>query len=202
MSARMVATATSTSSSVRSLKAERMRSRSPRVSTRSNVALIALSSRAVVSDRQGRRSELWRTPTMEAPLAVSNLAVMALEVAGVSVRFGGLTALDDVSLAVAPGEGGGGIGPNGPGQTTLFNVICGYVRPDAGEVRFDGAPLPARPYGLTRHGIARTLQGVGLFTGLTAVENVMVGVPKRAGTLASLLGLPNADRREREARAL
>ena len=100
---------------------------------------------------------------MEAPPVVSNLAVMALEVAGVSVRFGGLTALDDVSLAVAPGEVVGVIGPNGAGKTTLFNVICGYVRPDAGQVRLDGAPLPARPHDLTRHGIARTLQGVGLF---------------------------------------
>src|SRR4051812_877511 len=127
---------------------------------------------------------------------------MALEVAGVSVRFGGLTALDDVSLTVAPGEVVGVIGPNGAGKTTLFNVICGYVRPDAGDIRWDGAPLTARPHDLARHGIARTLQGVGLFKGLTAVENVMVAVKPRAGTIASMLGLPNADRREREARAV
>src|SRR3954454_17417280 len=127
---------------------------------------------------------------------------MALEVAGVSVRFGGLTALDDVSLAVAAGEVVGVIGPNGAGKTTLFNVICGYVRPDAGEVRWDGAPLRARPHALARHGIARTLQGVGLFHGLTAVENVMVAARSRAGTVSSLLGLPNAARREREARRL
>jgi branched-chain amino acid transport system ATP-binding protein len=127
---------------------------------------------------------------------------MALEVAGVSVRFGGLTALDDVSLAVAPGEVVGVIGPNGAGKTTLFNVICGYVRPDAGTVHWNGEPLRARPHDLAGHGIARTLQGVGLFHGLTAVENVMVSVPSRAGTLASLLGLPAADRKERAAREL
>jgi branched-chain amino acid transport system ATP-binding protein len=108
---------------------------------------------------------------------------MALEVAGVSVRFGGLTALDDVSLAVAPGEVVGVIGPNGAGKTTLFNVICGYVRPDAGEVRWNGAPLRGRPHELAGLGIARTLQGVGLFAGLTAVENVMVAVRRRAGAL-------------------
>jgi branched-chain amino acid transport system ATP-binding protein len=125
---------------------------------------------------------------------------MALDVAGVSVRFGGLTALDDVSLSVAPGEVVGVIGPNGAGKTTLFNVICGYVRPDAGSVRWDGEPLRPRPHELARQGIARTLQGVGLFQGLTAVENVMVAVRPRAGTLSSLLGLPNADRREHEAR--
>src|SRR3954470_7594972 len=127
---------------------------------------------------------------------------MALEVAGVSVRFGGLTALDDGSLAVAAGEVVGVIGPNGAGKTTLFNVICGYVRPDAGEVRWQGAPLQPRPHELAKRGIARTLHGVWLFAGLTAAENVMVATRERAGTLASLLGLPHADRREREAREL
>ena len=62
----------------------------------------------------------------------------SLEVAGVTVRFGGLTALDDVSLTVAPGEVVGVIGPNGAGKTTLFNVICGFVRADAGSVRWRG----------------------------------------------------------------
>jgi branched-chain amino acid transport system ATP-binding protein len=128
---------------------------------------------------------------------------MALEVAGVTVRFGGLTALDDVSLAVAPGEVVGVIGPNGAGKTTLFNVICGFVRPDAGTVRFDGAALERiRPHELAKHGIARTLQGVGLFPGLTVAENVMVGAQRhaRAGALASLLGV--SDRTEKRLRAL
>jgi len=125
-----------------------------------------------------------------------------LEVDGVTVRFGGLTALDDVSLSVADGEVVGVIGPNGAGKTTVFNVICGFVRPSAGTVRWDGAPLGASPHRLSRLGIVRTLQGVGLFGGLTAVENVMVGAERnaRAGFAAGLLGLPRSDRDEHSLR--
>jgi branched-chain amino acid transport system ATP-binding protein len=129
---------------------------------------------------------------------------MSLAVEGVSVRFGGLTALHEVSLAVGAGEVVGVIGPNGAGKTTLFNVICGFVRPDAGQVVWEGASLRGiRPHGLVRRGIARTLQGVDLFAGLTAVENVMVGadVRARAGLLSALLGLPRSDRDERALRA-
>ena len=81
-----------------------------------------------------------------------------LDVAGVTVRFGGLTALDGVSLTVDPGEVVGVIGPNGAGKTTLFNVICGFVRADEGSVRWDGASLDrVRPHELAGRGIARTL---------------------------------------------
>jgi branched-chain amino acid transport system ATP-binding protein len=128
---------------------------------------------------------------------------MVLEVAAVTVRFGGLEALGDVSLSVAAGEAVGVIGPNGAGKTTLFNVVCGFVRPDAGDVRWNGCSLArVRPRDLARLGIARTLQGVGLFESLTAAENVMAGAERaaRAGTLAALLGL--ADRDERRLRAL
>src|SRR6516165_9902571 len=91
-----------------------------------------------------------------------------LEVNGVSVRFGGLTALDAVSLTVAPGEVVGVIGPNGAGKTTLLNVLCGFTRPDAGQVLIDGRRYPRlRPHQLAGLGIARTLQGVGLFEGLS-----------------------------------
>jgi branched-chain amino acid transport system ATP-binding protein len=142
---------------------------------------------------------------MSAPGGGATLAAMMLEVAGVTVRFGGLTALDDVSLAVASGEVVGVIGPNGAGKTTLFNVICGFVRADAGRVRWHGRALErVRPHELAGLGIARTLQGVGLFGGLTAVENVMVGAERtaRAGPLSALLGLPRSDRDERRLRAL
>jgi branched-chain amino acid transport system ATP-binding protein len=127
----------------------------------------------------------------------------ALRVNGVSVRFGGLVALDDVSFEVATGEVVGVIGPNGAGKTTVFNVITGFVRPDGGTVTWRGRSLDGvRPHQLAGHGIARTLQGVGLFPGLTAVENVMVGAQRhaRAGIGSALLGLPRSDRDERALR--
>jgi branched-chain amino acid transport system ATP-binding protein len=121
----------------------------------------------------------------------------------VTVRFGGLVALQGVSLDVADGEVVGLIGPNGAGKTTLFNVVCGFQRADAGEITWRGASLGRiRPHGLAGRGIARTLQGVGLFEGLTVAENVMVGARgHRAGLLSALLGLPRADRDERALRA-
>ncbi|MGW0432238.1 ABC transporter ATP-binding protein [Micromonospora sp. NPDC003197] len=122
---------------------------------------------------------------------------------GIGVRFGGLVALDDVSLRVPPGQVVGIIGPNGAGKTTLFNVICGFVRPATGSLTLDGRPLRPRPDQLTRLGIARTLQGVGLFTGLTVAENVMAGATNsaRAGFLSALFGLGRSDRDERRLRA-
>jgi branched-chain amino acid transport system ATP-binding protein len=126
-----------------------------------------------------------------------------LRIEGVSVRFGGLDALNDVSLAVGHGEVVGVIGPNGAGKTTLFNVVCGFVRPEAGTVTWRGRSLrDARPHDLAGLGIARTLQGVGLFAGLTALENVMAGAEcrRRAALASVLLGLPRADRDERALR--
>ena len=124
-----------------------------------------------------------------------------LEVRDVTVRFGGLTALDAVSLVVPPGNVVGVIGPNGAGKTTLLNVLCGFIRPDHGEVLIGGRlQHPIRPHQLAALGVARTLQGVGLFAGLTALENVMVGAnPKaKAGFWASLLSLPRARHDERK----
>jgi branched-chain amino acid transport system ATP-binding protein len=121
----------------------------------------------------------------------------------VSVRFGGITALDNVSLELVPGEVLGVIGPNGAGKTTLFNVISGFVRADSGTLRFGRASLDAvRPEQLAGLGIARTLQGVGLFPRLTVLENVMVGAARyrRARLASALLGLPRSDRDERAVR--
>ena len=129
----------------------------------------------------------------------------ALEVRSVTVRFGGITALDDVSLTAAPRRVTGIIGPNGAGKTTLLNVLCGLVRPESGQIRFDGRELTRlRPHKLAALGIARTLQGVGLFDGLSVAENVMVGATShaRAGFWSGLFGLPRSDRDERQLRQL
>jgi branched-chain amino acid transport system ATP-binding protein len=111
-----------------------------------------------------------------------------LELSGVTVRFGGLVALDEVSLQVPSGHVVGVIGPNGAGKTTLFNVVCGFVRPGAGSVRWQGADITGhRPHHLAGLGVARTLQGLGLFPGLTVLQNVMVGATRHART-----GVPTA----------
>jgi branched-chain amino acid transport system ATP-binding protein len=118
----------------------------------------------------------------------------------VSVSFGGVKALERVSVEVGAGEVVGVIGPNGAGKTTLFNVICGFVAPDSGTLWWKGDELrSARPDRLASMGIARTLQGVGLFAEMTVLENVMVGAQRfrRARLAGALLGLPGSDRDER-----
>jgi branched-chain amino acid transport system ATP-binding protein len=127
----------------------------------------------------------------------------ALAAHALTVRFGGITALDGVSVEVSGGEVLGVIGPNGAGKTTLFNVICGFVEPQSGTLEWKGRMLTkVRTDRLARLGIARTLQGVGLFPGLSVLENVMVGAQRfrRAGVASALLGLPRSDRDERSLR--
>jgi branched-chain amino acid transport system ATP-binding protein len=126
-----------------------------------------------------------------------------LRLDGIGVRFGGLVALQDVSARVPPASVVGVIGPNGAGKTTLFNVVCGFVKPIAGTIGWDGRPLRPRPHRLASLGIARTLQGVGLFEGLTVLENVMVGAGRtaRPNNAFALFGLPPSDRAERRLRA-
>jgi branched-chain amino acid transport system ATP-binding protein len=123
-----------------------------------------------------------------------------LRVHDLSVAFGGVAALDGVTMAAAPGEIVGVIGPNGAGKTTLFNVICGFVRADGGTISYGDTSLRrARPHDLTRLGIARTLQGVGLCAGLTVLENVALGgqATLHADLGSALLGLWRSSREER-----
>lgn len=130
-------------------------------------------------------------------------AAPALEVSNVGVRFGGLAALDDVSLSVAPGEIVGLIGPNGAGKTTLFNVVCGFVRPDEGTIAIAGRTVSRlRPNQLIGLGVARTLQGVGLWPHLSVVENVMTALHTRSkgDVVSALVGLPRSSRSEQELR--
>ena len=111
-------------------------------------------------------------PPREAP---ARAGAMRLQVRGLTVRFGGLAALTDVDLDVADGQVVGLIGPNGAGKTTVFNAVSGLVRPAAGAITVAGRPAPRAPSGLARAGVARTLQGLGLFPGLSVLENVEVG---------------------------
>jgi branched-chain amino acid transport system ATP-binding protein len=113
-----------------------------------------------------------------------------LHVRDISKHFGGLAALDNVSLAVARGEIFGLIGPNGAGKTTLFNVITGVYPPDAGEVVFNGTRVSGmKPHSIAEYGIARTFQNIRLFANMTALENVMVGrhLRTRAGVIGAVL---------------
>jgi branched-chain amino acid transport system ATP-binding protein len=122
----------------------------------------------------------------------------SLSLNGIGVRFGGLIALEDVSLSAPAGRILGIIGPNGAGKTTLFNVVCGFVKPTTGTLTLDGRELRPRPHQLNRRGIARTLQGVGLFAGMTVLDNVMAGATHtaRAGFASAVFGLPRSDRDE------
>jgi branched-chain amino acid transport system ATP-binding protein len=118
---------------------------------------------------------------------------------GVTVRFGGLVALDDVGVRVEPGQVHGVIGPNGAGKTTFFNVCCGFVSPDSGSLTWEGAQLKnLRAHDLAGLGIARTLQGVGLFAGMSTLENVMTGAAVRStsGFASAAFGLPRGRRDE------
>ncbi|WBB82249.1 ABC transporter ATP-binding protein [Micromonospora sp. WMMD882] len=107
-----------------------------------------------------------------------------LDVDHVTLRFGGVTALDDVSFSLFRGEILGLIGPNGAGKTTCFNVMTGVYRPTSGAVRFDGGQQVTgrKPHQINRMGIARTFQNIRLFPEMTALENVMIGTDARHKT--------------------
>jgi len=124
-----------------------------------------------------------------------------LELDHVTLRFGGLTALDDVSFDIRRGEILGLIGPNGAGKTTCFNVMTGVYRPTSGEVKFLGESLLRKKrFQITKLGIARTFQNIRLFKSMTALENVQVGADAHhtTGVLSALFRLPKHRREEAE----
>jgi branched-chain amino acid transport system ATP-binding protein len=113
--------------------------------------------------------------------------VALLEIRNVTRRFGGIVALDDVSLDVPEGEIVGLIGPNGAGKTTVFNLATRLDRPDAGDLRFDGeSMLGVPPHEVVRRGIARTFQNLELFSTMTVLDNVLVGAHAGSGRLGPL----------------
>jgi branched-chain amino acid transport system ATP-binding protein len=123
-----------------------------------------------------------------------------LVVDDVTLKFGGVTALDGVSFEIREGEILGLIGPNGAGKTTCFNVMTGVYRPTSGEARFEGKPLTGlKRFEITKLGIARTFQNIRLFKSMTVLENVQVGYDARSskGILSALFRTP-AQRREEE----
>ncbi|MCP2280606.1 branched-chain amino acid transport system ATP-binding protein [Nocardia amikacinitolerans] len=125
-----------------------------------------------------------------------------LKTEGLTVKFGGLTALDDVSFEIRRGEILGLIGPNGAGKTTCFNAITGVYKPASGLVYFDGKPLTkTKRNAITRLGIARTFQNVRLFGEMTALENVVVGTDARHKTSVpgAVFRSPRHRREERDA---
>ena len=118
---------------------------------------------------------------------------MMLVAEHLSVSFGGVRAIDDVSLAVAPGLVFSIIGPNGAGKTTLFNVISGLYQPEQGRVRLAGEEVTAlAPEGLARRGLSRTFQNLQIFFRMSVLENVMVGRHRHetTGMFADLFHLP------------
>jgi branched-chain amino acid transport system ATP-binding protein len=103
-----------------------------------------------------------------------------LKTTGVSMRFGGLQAVDNVDMIIVPGEIHGLIGPNGAGKTTYFNVLSGIYIPTTGKVEFSGQDITSlRAHQITRLGVARTFQNILLFGGLSVLENVMIGFHTR-----------------------
>jgi branched-chain amino acid transport system ATP-binding protein len=126
-----------------------------------------------------------------------------LHVEHVSKIFGGLVAVDDVSLAVEPKSIVSIIGPNGAGKTTFFNMLTGLYKPSIGRISFAGNDVTGkRPDIITSMGVARTFQNIRLFSTMTAVENVMVGEHSRmkGGVFGSILRTPDVRREEREVR--
>ena len=127
----------------------------------------------------------------------------ALTVGDLSIRFGGLLAVEAMSFEVRDGEVLSLIGPNGAGKTSAFNAITGYVEPAGGRIDYRGTSLIGRtPNQIAELGVVRTFQKTSVFTGLTVFDNVMIGLHLRSrqNPVAILLGLPSVAREERELR--
>ncbi|MGE4506622.1 MAG: ABC transporter ATP-binding protein [Desulfovibrionaceae bacterium] len=126
-----------------------------------------------------------------------------LQLQDVSIHFGGVQALTDVTFDLRPGEILGLIGPNGAGKTTIFNVITGVYQPSSGAVSYSDTRLAGlRPHQILEAGIARTFQNIRLFTAMTALENVMVAqhCRSRSGVAGALLRTPGQRREEAQIR--
>ena len=145
-----------------------------------------------------------RVPELGEVLAgAEQAAETVLELDNVTMEFGGLTAMSDVSISVRRDQIFGIIGPNGAGKTTLFNCVTGVFHPTSGDIRLNGRSMVGvAPHRITEAGVARTFQNIRLFPNVTALENVVVGTDARHRTSVpgALLGLPRHRREERDGR--
>jgi len=142
------------------------------------------------------------TLTTEGTTTSPSATVPLLQADNVTMRFGGLTAVNRVSMTVNEGEILGLIGPNGAGKTTFFNCLTGLYKPTEGQVRLSGVELPPKPRAVVQAGMARTFQNIRLFANMTALENVMVGRYCRtsSGAITSILHGPKFRREEAQTR--
>ena len=142
-----------------------------------------------------------------APAATSDgrtIGGTLMEMRHITLRFGGVTAISDISFDVREGEIRAIIGPNGAGKSSMLNVISGFYVPQEGEVRFRGETRPPmRPYQVARQGVARTFQNIALFGGMSVLDNVMTGrlTHMRASMLAQALWWGPAEREDTQNRA-
>jgi branched-chain amino acid transport system ATP-binding protein len=130
------------------------------------------------------------------------MSEVLLELKNVTMKFGGVTALNDVSLEVKKGEILALIGPNGAGKTTIFNVITGVYKPTSGEINLSGkSVIGKKRHQVTKMGIARTFQNIRLFGESSALENVVTGadIHSKTGVIGSIFGTPRSRREEKAA---
>jgi len=126
-----------------------------------------------------------------------------MEMKNITLRFGGVVAIKDISFDIREGEIRAIIGPNGAGKSSMLNVISGFYHPQDGEVWFHGAKRPSmKPYEVARQGIARTFQNIALFEGMSVLDNVMTGrlTNMKTGLLAQAIWRGKAEREETENR--
>jgi branched-chain amino acid transport system ATP-binding protein len=143
------------------------------------------------------------TKTSLATVAAAPHGMDVLEIRGMTRRFGGLVAVNNVSFSVREGEIFGLIGPNGAGKTTMFNLMTGMTPPSSGQLLYHGEDITGlRPHRIAAMGIARTFQNIRLFGNLSALQNVMIAqhVHTRSGVLTGIFGLPPAPAEERDTR--
>ena len=130
------------------------------------------------------------------------MSEVLLELKNVTMKFGGVTALNDVNLQVKKGEILALIGPNGAGKTTVFNVVTGVYKPTSGSITLNGNSLVGKKrHQVTKMGVARTFQNIRLFGESTALENVVTGadIHSKSGVMGAIFGTPRSRREEKAA---